>query len=286
MKLKLNPILTNESRLKMRNWRTFVLVAVYLTILGGLGIMFFATNYWSFQYGGVDLAQIGRNLFVFLSIIQFLMIYFIVPGFTSNSITYERERQTFDLLVCTQLTPMKIISGKLLAALNNVVLLIFASLPIYGLVFLLGGVTLGELVKLVLIYLYTAFVYGGYYTFISSKFKKSQPAVIISYVISLMFLGLTMIIASIIAVLFQARNLPLPFPYILLLNPGSMAEFLYPEVREFFNSISGGKYPFSGVFQGVKFWMLSGGINIVLSGLCLYWASREVNPLRQSKRSG
>lgn len=257
-----------------------------MVILGGLGTMFFATAYWSLQYGGVDLSEVGRNLFIFLSIIQFLMIYFIVPGFTSNSITAEKERQTFDLLVCTQLTPMNIISGKLFSALNNVVLLIFASLPVYGLVFLLGGVTVGELVKLVLIYLYTAFVYGGYYTFLSSKFKKSQPAVIVSYVLALMFLGLTVIITTIIAGLTQVRNLPLPFPYFLLLNPGSIAEFLYPEVGEVFKAISGGKYPFTGILQGVKFWALSGSINIILSGLALYWASKEVNPLKKGKRSG
>lgn len=284
--MRINPLLTNESRLRMRNWRTFGLLAVYLLILGGIGVMFFSAFSWEIQRGGTDLADVGRNVFIFLSVIQFVMIYFIVPGFTSNSITMEKERQTFDLLVCTQLSPRSIVLGKLVAALNNVVLLIIASLPIYGFIFLLGGVTLGEVIKLVIIYLYAAFVYGSFYTFLSSKFNKSQPAVIISYGLALFLMGMTAVLTAVIAGISYSRGVEPPFPYLMLLHPGAIAEWIHPEVADIIRAMSANAYPFTGFFSEVKFWMISVVINLALGGLSLYLAAVEVNPLKKGKRSG
>ena len=284
--MKVNPLLTNELRLRMRNWRTFGMVSVYLLVLGGIGLLFFTTNLWEIRSGYGDLAKVGRLMFIFLSILQFIMIYFLVPGFTANSISSEREKQTFDLLVCTQLSPISIVSGKLVAALSTVLLVIFASLPVYGFVFLLGGVTLGEVVKLLVIYIYTAFVYGSFYIYLSAKFKKSQSAVIMSYGVALVLLGLTVMITAIIVGIFQSRRMDGPFPFLLLLNPGIIAEWLYPEVSEPLGFFSFNRYPFTGFFSGVKFWQLSAIVNLILSALALYGATIAVNPLKKGKRSG
>lgn len=284
--MKVNPLLTNELRLRMRNWRTFGMVSVYLLVLGGIGILFFSTSLWEIRSGYADLAKVGRFLFIFLSVIQFLMIFFLVPGFTANSISSEKEKQTFDLLVCTQLSPLSIVGGKLFAALSTVVLVIFASLPVYGFVFLLGGVSLGEVIKLVVIYIYAAFVYGSYYIFLSTKFKKSQSAVIFSYGVALVLLGLTLVMTAIIVAIFQSQGKDGPFPFLLVLNPGIIAEWIYPEIEEPLRFFSFGLYPFVGFFSWLKFWHMGVVTNLTLSVLSLYGATVAVNPLKKGKRSG
>lgn len=284
--MRINPLLTNELRLRTRNWRTYMMITLYLLILGGLGLLTFTTSLWQIRFGYIDLADVGRNVFIFLSILQFIMIYFIVPGFTSNAITSEKERQTFDLLVCTQLSPRNIVLGKLLAALSVVVLMIFASLPIYSFVFLLGGVTLGEVLKLIIIYLLTTFIYGSFYIYLSSRFKRSQSTVIFSYGLALAFLGLTLLLTALIAGLFASRRLDGPFPYLVLLHPGALFEILYPELSELLEMMSFKRYPFNGTFSWLKFWHISLAINLTLSGLSLFLATHSVNPLKKGRNSG
>ncbi len=284
--MRVNPLLTNELRLRMRNWRTFMMVAVYLAVLGGIGLLFFSASLWDIRRGYTDLAQVGRYVFIFLSVIQFLMIYFLVPGFTANSISSEKERQTFDLLVCTQLMPKNIVFGKLVAALSTVVLVMVASLPIYGFVFLLGGVAVGELVKLMVIYVYTAFVYGSFYIFLSSKFNKSQSAVIVSYGVALFLLGMTFVLTAIFAAISYSRGNSAPFPFLMYFHPGAIAEWLFPEVSTLISQISDGKYPFIGTMRSVKFWHISVILNTALSIGALYVAMISVNPLKKGKRSG
>lgn len=284
--MRVNPLLTNELRLRTRNWRTYTMIAIYLLILGGLGLLNFSSSLWEIRHGFADLALIGRRVFMFLSILQFIMIYFLVPGFTANAVTSERERQTLDLLICTQLSPRNIIFGKLVAALSVVVLTIIASLPIYAFVFLLGGVTLAEVLKLIFVYLATAFIYGSMYIFLSSKFKRSQSTVIFSYGLALALSGITVLLTGLIAGLFISRRLDPPFPYLLYLHPGALMEIVFPELGDLIEMISNKRYPFEGRLEGVKFWQISLVINLLLSGLSLFLATLAVNPLKKSKHGG
>ena len=284
--MRINPILTNELRLRTRNWRTFMMITLYLLILGGLGLLTFSASLWEIRFGHVDLAEIGRRVFIFLSVLQFIMIYFIVPGFTSNAITSEKERQTFDLLISTQLTPRNIILGKLGAALSVVILTIIASLPIYAFVFLLGGVTIAEVLKLTLVYIATAFIYGSMYIYLSSRFKRSQSTVIFSYGLALALIGITFLLTGLIAVLFTSRRLDAPFPYLLFLHPGALMEFVYPEIAELIEVMSNQRYPFVGRFEWLKFWHISLTINLLISGLSLFLATNSINPLKKGKYSG
>jgi ABC-type transport system involved in multi-copper enzyme maturation permease subunit len=63
-----------------------------------------------------------------------------VPSFASGSITGEKERKTYEMLLASPLRPAAIVSGKLVASLTHIGILIFASLPIVMLCLPLGGV--------------------------------------------------------------------------------------------------------------------------------------------------
>jgi ABC-type transport system involved in multi-copper enzyme maturation permease subunit len=92
----------------------------------------------------------------------------------------EKERQTYDLLLCSNLSAFSLLGAKLIAGLANVLLLIAASLPLFSLVFFFGGVAPSQVLSLLVVYTMTALVAGTFGLFCSTILK--QPAVSTSVV--------------------------------------------------------------------------------------------------------
>lgn len=80
-----------------------------------------------------------RELFMLLSMMQLGMIGFVVPGLTAGVISGERERQTLNILLTTNVSATRLILGKWLASLSFMTFLVFATIPLYAIVFLYGG---------------------------------------------------------------------------------------------------------------------------------------------------
>lgn len=282
--MRINPLLSKELRIEMRTWRTFMMLSVYLLILAGFGTVFFASVSGGLRMGYMDSAQMGRNMFAFMSVLQFVLIVLFVPALTANSISGEKERQTFDLLVSTQLTPTGIVLGKLAASLSTVILLIIASLPLYGFIFLLGGVAPAELITLLLILMITAVFFGSLAIFLSARFRKTTTSLIVSYGFALFILGGTLLLNGLNAALFY-RGVAPPMHYLLLFNPLILFEWLYPEqLKEMLTQFSQNTYPYSNL-SWLRFWHINLFINGLLAVLSLIWASRLVNPLRAGRKS-
>lgn len=281
-KLRINPLLAKELRIRMRTWRTFALVSLYLLGLGGFALIFFSAQFASVRYGYGSLSEVGRNMFAFLSVLQFILVIFSVPALAGNSVSGERERQTFDLLACTQLTPFGIVAGKLASALSAVVLLILASLPLYGFVFLMGGVSPGELLTLFVILLLTALFSGCWSMMFSALFKRTISAIVAAYALTLFLTGGTLILFILFAqLLFLGQAASMPVYIFLLFSPLSLFEWLYPDVvNSIFSSLRG--YPFSSGWLAI----LGLLVNIGIAALCLWIATRAVNPLRAGRRKG
>ncbi len=145
-----NPVLARELKQRMRGRHVWLVVTLYLAVLAViLRWVYVASSRDEFN-GGFDLlasATAGRAIFQWLLFFMLLLVCFIVPGLTAGAISGERERQTMVALQLTLLRPRSIVLGKLLASLAFVVLLIIASLPLVTVPFLVGGVSLPEVVK-------------------------------------------------------------------------------------------------------------------------------------------
>jgi len=109
------------------------------------------------------------------------LISFIGPGLTAGSITSEREHRTYDLLKTTLITPRELVFGKLGAAVIYLLLLIFTTLPIQSLAFILGGIGLAETLISGLILIVTAVFFCSLGLFFSSLLKRTLAATITSY---------------------------------------------------------------------------------------------------------
>jgi len=175
-------LLTKELRSRLRRERSIWLIIAYLSVLGLLGLVFLVrANAFSGGSRVYLLSQTGAQLYALLSFLQLAWIVFIAPAFTSTSINGEKERQTFDLLLCSKLSAFSLLTGKLIAGLANVLLLIAASIPIFSLVFFFGGVAPSQVLAMLLICVMTAIVAGTFGLFCSTLLQRPNVSTAIAY---------------------------------------------------------------------------------------------------------
>ncbi len=186
--LKINPVIEKELRIKMRGWRSPALLAVYLAILGLVIFFGFFENIFDIGYSFRTFnPRTAYNVYNALASFQLVLLTLIVPAVTAGAISGERERQTLDLMLCTNFSPLSIIIGKIAVSIAQIMLLIVASMPILGTVFLFGGVRITDLLLLIAYYLATALMVASIGIFFSTLFKKTSVANILTY-LTLMFL--------------------------------------------------------------------------------------------------
>src|SRR5213080_567535 len=150
-------LLTKELRLRLRRERSIWVIIIYLLVMGLLGFLFISR---SNAYNVYSLSSLGTGLYTLLAFVQLFLIMFITPAFTATTINGEKERQTFDLLLCSRLSAFALITGKLVAGLANGLLLIAASIPLFSLVFFFGGVGPLQVFNALLVFVVTAIFVG------------------------------------------------------------------------------------------------------------------------------
>jgi ABC-2 type transport system permease protein len=171
-----NPVLVKELRGRMRGARAFVLLTIYLIILGGVSLLFYAAIA-DVSSGALDSGRtIGKGLFLLISAVALIEVCFISPTLTSGSIAGEKERQSYDLLVASLLSPWQIVWGKLAAALSFALLLIISIVPMMSLAFLFGGVSLTEVVIALIGLVTTAMFYSTIGLFWSAVLRTTLGA--------------------------------------------------------------------------------------------------------------
>lgn len=189
-------LLIKEMRLRMRRERTIWLIVTYILLLGLLGWLDISVSSNNAAYGE-NWSNIGLGLYSILLIVQLFLIIFITPAFTATAVNGEKERQTFDLLLCSRLSSTSLITGKLLAGLLNAFILIAASIPIFSLVFFFGGVSPLQALAALLVFILTAILAASLGIFCSTLVARPAISTALSYVLLLLWLGLPLLFAII-----------------------------------------------------------------------------------------
>ncbi|HYG60736.1 MAG TPA: ABC transporter permease subunit [Symbiobacteriaceae bacterium] len=214
--LTVNPVLARESRVRMRGWRAPALITLYVAVLGFIAWVILA----GFSMNSQTFApELGVTIFGFLGFAQFALLLFSAPGLTAGAIAGEREKQTLDLLLITRLSAFQVVVGKLGAAVSFTLLLMFAGLPVFSLLFLLGGIALEALLRTVVVYVVTVLFVGAIGLYFSSVFKRTQAAVIAAYGVSLGLIVGSLLLSLLMIELLRRPNVnppawPVVFGYI------------------------------------------------------------------------
>ena len=188
-----NPVIVNELRSRMRGRRAFLVLAGHLLVLGGLVALIYLIlyeelqNYNSFRYGGgfqqmlEASSAIGKGVFYGTTFLLLLVASLVGPAFSAGAIVSEKDRQTFDLLLITALSPRAIVMGKLGAILIFMGLLILATLPFQTMAYFFGGVAFAEIMVAALVLLSTTLFFCSLGLFISTIARSTTIANMITY---------------------------------------------------------------------------------------------------------
>ncbi len=176
----INPILASSARRRMRSWRTVII----LTLYGALMLAFAVTSSISvlgrstMTIGGM---RAGIDYYIYAVALQFVLLLLVAPGMTANSIAGERERQTLDLILVTHTGSFRIAVGKLLESFGFLVLVLLSSFPMLCVVLLFGGITLAQVLTVLLFMSVSALGALSVGLFISAVFKRTAAATVVSY---------------------------------------------------------------------------------------------------------
>ncbi len=178
----LNPVLRREIQTSLRNWKVYAAIVFYVVALAAVAAVVFWTEIYNSYDFSFDPAAINA-LYALMAVMQLFLIIVIVPAITGGSISGERERQTFDLLLVSKMKPVSIITGKLLASIGIVLIMIIASMPVFALAIQFGGAKVLDVVLLMLYFVATAVCLGSVSILLSSVIKRSAVSMVVVYIV-------------------------------------------------------------------------------------------------------
>ncbi len=176
-----NPVYKRETMVSSRSFRLALVLLVFNGILALVALLNMYSTLTQVRVTAEIQYSSFMDLYLFVAVLEFIMLVFIMPALTAGSISGERERQTLDLMLSTKMTPAQIVLGKLAASLSTMVLLIISSFPILALVFVYGGVTIKDMGMLLICFGAAALFVGSLGICCSALFGKSTLSTVAAY---------------------------------------------------------------------------------------------------------
>ncbi len=277
MNIKLNPIMKKDLRVLSRSmkiaWGLFIYEAVLLIVfLFAIWVIFEEMG----GYGYSSDYQAFISLFPLISAIEFFIIALLMPILTATAVSGEKERQTFDILLTTVMTPRAIIRGKVASAVIRVMVFMIASIPLMALSFTLGGLSWVNLFITMIAFLIFAILTGSFGIFASTLTQKSITAIILTYVFYFVFANLTFVPTLIISVAHALSGSSAATSILMMFNPVAA-------IIQMFMLMLGADDLFgTSSYSFIKGWVwvaLSGVAMIGFSVLFQELAARRIDPL-------
>ncbi len=221
-------VIAKDMRLRMRGWRWAGVTSLYAGILAAIAIAFLLHKY---SLAASVSRQAGIDLFQSLSFGQLFLIVFVTPASMAGAISGERQHQTWNLLVTSRVSTTSIVWGKLLTGAVVNLALIATSLPLFGLVFLFGGMTLSGMIPTFLVFLVTVLLLGSASLVVSAVTVRLTVSYMIGMLVALLLVvGFSLLILylqapgqlgllTIGSLPFQSSSTPSPLPPIAQLDP-------------------------------------------------------------------
>jgi ABC-type transport system involved in multi-copper enzyme maturation permease subunit len=158
----LGPIFGREWLTLPRRSRHYVMRSLYLGALWVLILTVWQTAVgWEQPATLGDHARFGILVFQILAYVQLLLLLFFAALSAASTVAQEKDRRTFVLLLLTDLRNYEIVLGKLLGSLLQIGLFLAGTVPVLGLLLLLGGIDFRQIVQATVILATTALAAGS-----------------------------------------------------------------------------------------------------------------------------
>ena len=177
--MMLNPIFESSARRRMRTIKTPIILTLYWASM----LIFSLSMLTDFMGQGLQVYMFRRSTewIIWATALQFFLIVLVAPALSACSIAGERERQTFDLLLITGIGVPRIILGKLMEHFAFLLLLIVGSFPIMMLANVTGGMPVSDILMIMLFLAIIAFAALSVGMVVSTLFKRSLSAIVVTY---------------------------------------------------------------------------------------------------------
>lgn len=287
MKIRLNPIVKKDLQVTVRSmrmsWGLFAYEAVLaVAFLLALLVIQSASSYMS----SGNIYSYLVYLFPVVAVAQVGIVAMYMPIITASSISGEKERQTFDLMLTTCMSPFSIVFGKVSSAVLRILFFVAASMPIMALSFVVGGLSWSNLFYYLLALILFSVFAGSIGILASSLCRKSVAAVLLSFVIYFVIFFMTFLPLLFYALMTNGEYGETML--FLLINPMVFFEEVFMQMmrgESIFGQTGGSFYRddvgfLTYTFAQGKVWMfLSAGCILVLSFLFMALAAWKVNPM-------
>lgn len=313
--MRLNPIVKREVRVQSRSMKICWGVFAYELILALVYFLAMIIIREENRYYNNNIYSTLVWLYPVLAVTQMIILALTVPVRTASAISGEKERQTFDIMMTTSMTPFAIIMGKVMTAIIQSMFFVIASMPIMALSFVIGGMAWSYLFWFFAVALLMSFFAASIGILCSSLCKKSVSAVIMSYGFYLIFFVVTALPILLAEYFWQYNYNGFVNYYTGFSSSGSYGNVIYSYKEnlylfllvnpvmylvEFFTQILVGESlvneipSTSGITQTVgpinyiatgNWWMiLSTILFLAISFLFLWLAAKRINPVKRKAK--
>lgn len=164
-------------RMRMRDWRSFALVFVYV------GLVALTVGTFLLQYDGPvgdNRPSPGVDLFSRLALVQLVSLSIVTPLVMAGAASAERERGTWEILLMTPLSSLGIVCSKAMARMFFVLLAAVAALPLVSISFLFGDISLPDVLPTYAVLLGVVLLQGAVALLISTFTWQLITATVLS----------------------------------------------------------------------------------------------------------
>lgn len=269
------PIFSREALTSPRQVRHFLIRVGYVAAF--MVLMYTASQAtfgWQLAIGIGDYARFGSLLFKIFSYVQISLLLFFALLFSASSVAQEKDRGTLVLLLLTDLRERELVFGKLFASLLIVGVTWAASIPVFLLISLLGGVSLDQIAWSLALSGVTILAAGSWGSLVAYWREKTFQTLAVSVLGAVFFIGLVHEISGLVAG--PAGE------WIGALNPyQALSELLAP-----LTSITGtGVAHVSALKSVIMLACLSAALNIVTTFSLRHWNTLRYSRPREEKET-
>ncbi|MGY8768139.1 MAG: ABC transporter permease subunit [Pirellulales bacterium] len=186
----IGPVFTRESSVTPRRTTLYVYRSVYVA-----AFFLLICTAWLVMAGTQiintvgDMARFGALLFQILAPIQLGLVIFFAAFSSASAVAQEKDKKTLILLMMTRLNNSELVLGKMLASLLNIIVLIFAALPLFAASILFGGVSPTQVLLVLAVTLCTAFAAGSLGALIALWREKTFQTLSLTALVIVIWLG-------------------------------------------------------------------------------------------------
>ena len=191
------PVFTRELVIMPRRTRIYVARAGYVAVLTILMLTaWFVVTGTQIVSDVGDMARFGSTVFQILASLQLALAVFFSALLSASAVAEEKDRQTFTLLLLTNLRNSELVLGGLLASLMGMLVLLAAALPLFMLTALLGGVGFDQIGRVFAVTLMSVLVCGTLGSTLALWREKTFQALAITMLLLVLWLGAWEIVAT------------------------------------------------------------------------------------------